>query len=509
RVRVQYWRVVRIVHYMSESTVSATCLLVQGKEDGVNILKSIDEGPFQMGTTRDTLAEGTKGTQQLGPERARVYSDLSPEDKDRYNSNIQATNILLQGLRKDIYTLSNHYTDAKEIWDNVKILLEGSELTKEDRESQLYDDFEHFRQNKGESIHDYYVRFAKLINDMRNIKMTMSKEPSHSSRRKGVAGYGRAQNRVGNANPGQARQIKFYNCNAQENRVALDEEQLLFLAGGQDNAIDEDVDEQPVHDLALNVDNVFQADECDDFDSDVDEAPTTQTIFMANLSSVDPVYDEASPSYDSDILSEVHDHDHYQDVVCEHHEVHKMHDDIQPNYIVDSHADYTSDSNIIPYDKYVKDNAVLVVQSNVSSVPNDAYMMMLNNIYEPSAKCVSVTTQNNVIDNSLTAKLVTYKEQVELYKRWAKFELTEREQKIDEQLRIVITDRNRKEEILKRELHSVKLQLTSTINHNKSMVEDVTSLKKDFKQKESKYLEEFLDMKALKEKVEDKLYKQD
>ncbi|GJV13171.1 hypothetical protein Tco_1354712 [Tanacetum coccineum] len=64
-------------------------------------------------------------------------------------------------------------SDAKDIWDNVKMLLEGSELTKEDHESQLYDDFEHFRQHKGETIHDYYVRFAKLINDMRNIKMTM------------------------------------------------------------------------------------------------------------------------------------------------------------------------------------------------------------------------------------------------------------------------------------------------------------------------------------------------
>ncbi|GKD90360.1 hypothetical protein Tco_1365867, partial [Tanacetum coccineum] len=41
------------------------------------------------------------------------------------------------------------------------------------------------------------------------------------------------------------------------------------------------------------------------------------------------------------------------------------------------------------------------------------------------------------------------------------------------------------------------------------MVKEGTSLKKDFKQKENKYLEEFLDMKALKEKVEDKLYKQD
>ncbi|GKB22587.1 hypothetical protein Tco_0861988 [Tanacetum coccineum] len=132
---------------------------------------------------------------------------------------------------------------------------------------------------------------------------------------------------------------------------------------GQDNAVDEDVNEQPVQDLALNVDNVFQTYECDAFDSNLDEAPTAHTMFMTNLSSADPVYDEASPSYDSDILSEVHDHDHYQDAVCEHHEVHEMHDDVQPNYVIDSHADYTSDGNMIPYDQYVKDNAMPVVQS--------------------------------------------------------------------------------------------------------------------------------------------------
>ncbi|GJW37111.1 hypothetical protein Tco_0060031 [Tanacetum coccineum] len=48
------------------------------------------------------------------------------------------------------------------------------------------------------------------------------------------------KNRVGNANPGQARQVKCYNRN-----------------GGHDNSIDKDVDEQPVQDLALNVNNVF------------------------------------------------------------------------------------------------------------------------------------------------------------------------------------------------------------------------------------------------------------
>ncbi|GKG67346.1 hypothetical protein Tco_0735816, partial [Tanacetum coccineum] len=37
-----------------------------------------------------------------------------------------------------------------------------------------------------------------------------------------------------------------------------------------------------------------------------------------------PVYDEAVPSYDSDILSEVQDRDHFQDAICGHHEEHRM-----------------------------------------------------------------------------------------------------------------------------------------------------------------------------------------
>nr|GEZ01029.1 reverse transcriptase domain-containing protein [Tanacetum cinerariifolium] len=255
---------------------------------------------------------------------------------------------------------------------------------------------------------------------VQNVQGRLNRGQKNNPRGGGAAGYGGAQNRVENANPGQARQIKCYNCNgighitknctqpkhpqnsdyfkdkmlliqAQENGVALDKEQLLFLA-----------------------------DECDAFDSDVDEASTAQTMFMANLSSVDPVYDEADLSYDSDILSEVHDHDHYQDVVCEHHEELKMHDNVQLNHVVDSHADYTSDSNMIVYDKYVKDNAVPGVQSNVSPVPNDAYMMIYNDMYEPHAQSLSKTSWNIVVDNSLTAELATYKEQVELtfaYKR--------------------------------------------------------------------------------------------
>nr|GEU75990.1 hypothetical protein [Tanacetum cinerariifolium] len=113
------------------------------------------------------IASGTDAS-YLGPEQDKVVSDLSQPEKDRLRADIRATNILLQGLPRDIYKLINHNTDAKDIWDNVKMLLEGSELTKDDRESQLG-----------------------------NV----------------AAGNGRAQNKVGNANVGQGKPIKCYKCN--------------------------------------------------------------------------------------------------------------------------------------------------------------------------------------------------------------------------------------------------------------------------------------------------------
>ncbi|GKE07653.1 hypothetical protein Tco_1399671 [Tanacetum coccineum] len=87
--------------------------------------ESWSQRPFELGTTRDTLGTTPEGGVLLGPERPRTYEDLS------------------------------------------------SELTKEDRESQLYDEFERFKMLLGENINEYYVHFHKLVNDTRNIIMIM------------------------------------------------------------------------------------------------------------------------------------------------------------------------------------------------------------------------------------------------------------------------------------------------------------------------------------------------
>ncbi|GJW07564.1 hypothetical protein Tco_1569987 [Tanacetum coccineum] len=120
-----------------ESWQQQSRLYCKGKDHGEYILQSIDEGPFKMGKCRDEIASGPD-VPYLGPERDRVFTYLSQPEKDRLKADVRATNILLQGLPRDIYQLINHNTDAKDIWDNVKMLLEGSELTKDDRESSLH-----------------------------------------------------------------------------------------------------------------------------------------------------------------------------------------------------------------------------------------------------------------------------------------------------------------------------------------------------------------------------------
>nr|GEX37832.1 integrase, catalytic region, zinc finger, CCHC-type, peptidase aspartic, catalytic [Tanacetum cinerariifolium] len=68
----------------------------------------------------------------------------------------------------------------------------------------------------------------------------------------------------------------------------------------------------------------------------------------------------------------------------------------------------------VKHDQYVKDINMFVVHSNASSVPNDTFMMIYDDIYESIAPSVSNSLRNAVVKNSLTTKLSTYREQVEL-----------------------------------------------------------------------------------------------
>ncbi|GKA51558.1 hypothetical protein Tco_0744754 [Tanacetum coccineum] len=77
----------------------------------------------------------------------------------------------------------NQTSTAKEIWDNVEMLMQGSGRTIQQRKEYLFDEYERFRAIGNESIHDYFVRFHKLVNDM---KITQLNIPTHQMNTKFV-----------------------------------------------------------------------------------------------------------------------------------------------------------------------------------------------------------------------------------------------------------------------------------------------------------------------------------
>ncbi|GKC18138.1 hypothetical protein Tco_1014920 [Tanacetum coccineum] len=139
-------------------------LYMQNKEHGRMILESVENGPLIWPTIKEN-----------GVIRTKKYAELSAAEKIQADCDMKATNIILQGLPADIYSLVNHHRVAKDLWERVQLLMQGISLTKQESECKLYDAFDKFTHIKGETLHKYYLRFTQLINDMNIYNMKIEK----------------------------------------------------------------------------------------------------------------------------------------------------------------------------------------------------------------------------------------------------------------------------------------------------------------------------------------------
>ncbi|GJS86186.1 hypothetical protein Tco_0752727 [Tanacetum coccineum] len=103
---------------MYNSWASRIRLFIKDKKHGRMMLDSIDNGPLVYPTVEED-----------GQTRPKKYSKLAEAQQLQDDYDVQATNIILHRLPSDVYALVNHQEAAKDIWDKVKLLMKGTELS--------------------------------------------------------------------------------------------------------------------------------------------------------------------------------------------------------------------------------------------------------------------------------------------------------------------------------------------------------------------------------------------
>nr|GFB08612.1 hypothetical protein [Tanacetum cinerariifolium] len=241
-----------------DSWQSRMLLYIRGKEHDLQLLDSIKNGPFQFETvdipaTRTILASTKK----------RTLADLTPEEKIREACDIRATNIILQSLPTDVYTLVNHHIVAKEIWNRVKLFIKGLILP-------LFLPSDDLIASLNKAMAFISIAFSSQYPLTNNQLKTSSNPKNQATIQDGEV-------IVENV---QGRQTQSYTGWFKEKKLLAQAKQAE----------------------ALPTTAIFQTDDLDAFSSDCNEASSASAVLMAKLS-----------AYDSDVLFEVPNYDTYQD----------------------------------------------------------------------------------------------------------------------------------------------------------------------------------------------------
>nr|GEV47389.1 integrase, catalytic region, zinc finger, CCHC-type, peptidase aspartic, catalytic [Tanacetum cinerariifolium] len=206
-------------------------------------------------------------------------------------------NVSNEGYFKSLKEARGH--PIEQIWGRVKLLIQGSKLSLQEREYNLYDDFDMFTSSTGESIHSYYMRFAQLINGWKSYRVDSSRETNIGVRQEwlSVTTVRKKATWLDNAPNQRDPRIqhglkeKMFLTEALESGAYLDPEQLAFLEDNRDTFTPVQASKEIPSPVA------FQTDDLDAFDFDCDDAPSAKAVLITNLS-----------SYNSNVILEVLKH---------------------------------------------------------------------------------------------------------------------------------------------------------------------------------------------------------
>ena len=93
-------------------------------------------------------------------------SEFSDMEKDKVALDISLQLIVVESLDTTMLNQVVNYSNAKQIWDPIELLMEGTVEVKENILDILTSQYEAFKSLHGESINQVFERYNKLLNDL-------------------------------------------------------------------------------------------------------------------------------------------------------------------------------------------------------------------------------------------------------------------------------------------------------------------------------------------------------
>ncbi|GJV59337.1 hypothetical protein Tco_1465437 [Tanacetum coccineum] len=127
-------------------------------EEGDQMWRSIEKGPYNM----PMIPNPDNTNEQILEPLSKIIEGI----KKPYIADVKVMNYLLQAIPNDIYNSVDACKNAKDMWERIKRLMFGSDVTSHVRHSRLMDEFDKFTAKEGESLKAVYERLATLVNIM-------------------------------------------------------------------------------------------------------------------------------------------------------------------------------------------------------------------------------------------------------------------------------------------------------------------------------------------------------
>ncbi|GKD46545.1 integrase, catalytic region, zinc finger, CCHC-type containing protein [Tanacetum coccineum] len=262
--------------HLYDSWKSRMELYMMNRPHGRMILASVEKGPLVWPSITED-----------GVTRLKEYVELTPAEAIQADCDIKAINIILQGLPTEIYALVSQHRVAKDLWEKIKLLMQGTSLTKQEHAIGAVSS-EHQVQGRQTTYAAGTTR-----------KYTPGASGSNTGKQRTVICYNcKGEGHIAKqcTKPKRKRDETWFNdkvllVQAQAGRQALTEEEIAFLA-------DPGLPDVQTSQTVITHNAAYQADDLDAYDSDCDELNSAKIALIDNLS-----------RNSSDALTEVHNPD--------------------------------------------------------------------------------------------------------------------------------------------------------------------------------------------------------